>query len=522
MKAGALALLGIALLLAHSALAQTGATIEGTVTDSVTHAGIADVKVTFSTEEADHYTAATDSSGNFRIAGVEPGEYSTSYVKSGFVQLYLPLPGQSPVRVGVSGTARADAELAAYATLRGRVLDPDGKPATYTSLQLGANAAETDAEGRFVFQELPPGTYTLRAVGQALSPAKVPVAPTYYPSTINEAEAERIAVRGGADLGGYEIRLRTSQVYNVRGVVHDAAGRPLAGAKIRLLTRGEDRLLGGRGIAGAGIQYYVNLHGLMVARPALSHADGTFEFRNVLPGDWSLTAESHHAGESIESAASGIVPVHVSDQDVENVELRCTPEFSLQVTADWGDRQPPGDALPNVMLGSATDVRLLPSPPREPGAPEVFEHLMPGRYRIVPTPGSAPGFYAAAIMAVGRDVLGQEVELNDSTPEIRVVYRPNPGSVRGTVEKGAGATVLLWPEGPVVPAIVRFVQADPHGAFEFSNVAPGSYSVVAFDRVVPSLDMGPFVLGAIAAGTRVSLQEGGAESVQLAVTHWPE
>ncbi len=424
MKAGALALLGIALLLAHSALAQTGATIEGTVTDSVTHAGIADVKVTFSTEEADHYTAATDSSGNFRIAGVEPGEYSTSYVKSGFVQLYLPLPGQSPVRVGVSGTARADAELAAYATLR--------------------------------------------------------------------------------------------------GVVHDAAGRPLAGAKIRLLTRGEDRLLGGRGIAGAGIQYYVNLHGLMVARPAVSHADGTFEFRNVLPGDWSLTAESHHAGESIESAASGIVPVHVSDQDVENVELRCTPEFSLQVTADWGDRQPPGDALPNVMLGSATDVRLLPSPPREPGAPEVFEHLMPGRYRIVPTPGSAPGFYAAAIMAGGRDVLGQEVELNDSTPEIRVVYRPNPGSVRGTVEKGAGATVLLWPEGPVVPAIVRFVQADPHGAFEFSNVAPGSYSVVAFDRVVPSLDMGPFVLGAIAAGTRVSLQEGGAESVQLAVTHWPE
>jgi protocatechuate 3,4-dioxygenase beta subunit len=339
MKSGALALL----LLAPAALAQTGATIEGTVTDSATHGGIAGVAVIFSTGETDRYSAATDSSGNFRITGVEPGEYSTSYVKSGFVRLYLPLPGQSPVRVGVSGTARADAELAAHATLRGRVLDPEGKPATNTYLQLGTSAAETDAEGRFVLQEVPPGTYTLRAVRQTsanlkalagIEPASVAIAPTYYPSTLNEAEAEHIVVRGGADLAGYEIRLRTSSLYSVRGVVLDAAGKPLAKARVHLYSPGEERLLGGKGSFGTQIEYYLNLHGILQARTTISHTDGTFQFANIFPGDWSLTAEWYVAGESLDSAASVIVPVRVSDQDVKNLELRCTPDFTVRFTAD--------------------------------------------------------------------------------------------------------------------------------------------------------------------------------------------
>jgi hypothetical protein len=122
----------------------------------------------------------------------------------------------------------------------------------------------------------------------------------------------------------------------------------------------------------------------------------------------------------------------------------------------------------------------------------------------------------------GQDVLGQEVELTPATPAITVVYRPNPGSVRGTVDQGEGAIVLLWPDGPTVPPVVRSVTAAAHGSFEFPNVAPGAYSVVAFDRIDEAGAVESTVLGAIAAGTRVSLQEGGAESIQVSVTHWPE
>jgi hypothetical protein len=152
----------------------------------------------------------------------------------------------------------------------------------------------------------------------------------------------------------------------------------------------------------------------------------------------------------------------------------------------------------------------------------VVEHVLPGLYRVVPTIGSTPGYYAAAIMIGGRNALGEEVELNAATPSIQVVYRPNPGSVRGTVDQGEGAIVLLWPEGPDIPEFVPAVVAGSRGEFEFQGLAPGEYVLVAFDRIPPSGGTETFVRGAIAGGTRVQVQEGGSESVQVPVTRWPD
>jgi hypothetical protein len=53
-------------------------------------------------------------------------------------------------------------------------------------------------------------------------------------------------------------------------------------------------------------------------------------------------------------------------------------------------------------------------------------------------------------------------------------------------------------------------------------VPPGDYLVVAFDHIPPGGGSEAFVRGAIAAGSRVSLQQGGAESIQVTLTHWPE
>jgi hypothetical protein len=152
----------------------------------------------------------------------------------------------------------------------------------------------------------------------------------------------------------------------------------------------------------------------------------------------------------------------------------------------------------------------------------VLEHVQPGRYRIVPTLGSTPGFYSAAIMLGGRNVLGQEVELTAATPAIQVVYKPNPGSVRGTVDQGEGATVLLWPEGSDIPEFVPAVVAGSRGEFEFRGLAPGEYLLVAFDHIPASGGTETFVRGAVAGGTRVQVQEGGSESVQIPLIHWPD
>ena len=424
-----------------------------------------------------------------------------------------------------------DAQLVPFATLRGRVLDPDGKPAADVAVRLGLHdPAQTDADGGFKLDQLRSGTYWLLASPlEKPSPANsdhTHLIPTYYPSTPNLVEAERIQVRPGADLPGYEIHLRASQVFHVRGVVLDETGKPVPHANVRLLGPGENRLLAGRSSFSfpvGTIQYFLNIRGVQNQETTqLSRDDGTFEFPSVRPGDWTLEGELDpqlDAHKNLYYVSSGGVPAPVSDRDLDNLELRFAPGFNVEVAADWGGQLPARNREPSVMLIPLTR-RQVATPAQ--GSALTFAHMLPGRYRIVPTPGLPPGFYASAVMLAGRNVMGQEVELTPGMPPVRVVYKPNHGSVRGTVEQGAGATVVLWPDGAVIPDMVRAVITDSRGAFEVTNVSPGDYSVIAFDRVSNEGGSESFVLGVVAAGMRVKVSEGSSETVQVPLTRWPD
>jgi protocatechuate 3,4-dioxygenase beta subunit len=511
------------------------ATFEGTVLNSTTRAGIAEARVTLWTQRGVRYNAITNASGAFRIAGVEPGEYNERYEKSGFEQLDRPGFGQPPIRIGTAGSLHTDVQLAPFATLRGRVLDPEGKPAADVAVSLGwHDPTRSDAGGHFEMDQLRAGTYWLLA-----SPLDEPsptssdhthLIPTYYPSTPNLTEAERIQVRPGADLAGYEIHLRTSRVYGVSGIVLDETGKPVPKANVRLLRPGEDRLLAGRSsfrLPVGIVQHFLNFGRIQNqegARP--SRDDGTFEFRSVRPGDWSLQAEltgKHDTENNLYLATSNIVRATVSDRDIKEVELRFQADFTVEVTADWEGRPPKaGSRVPHVTLVPSTPGRVEEFNRKPQDEVERFGHLLPGRYQIVPTPGLPPGFYPTAVIVADQNVLGQEIELTPGMPPIRVVYKPDPGTVRGTVEPGQEATVILWPQGAAIPGIVRAAQTDSRGSFEVANVPPGDYSVVAFDRVSNEGGSESFVLGVVAAAPRVKVSEARAETVQIPLARWPD
>ncbi|MDR3704053.1 MAG: carboxypeptidase-like regulatory domain-containing protein [Candidatus Sulfopaludibacter sp.] len=183
-------------------LAQGGAPVEGVVTSSATHTGLAGVGVTVESTSGRHvtYNAVTDAGGAFRIATIDQdGEYRAYFAKSGYRQPRPDDPALRPFRVAAAtGTVRLNVELKPHTQFRGRVVDADGHPAQQVRVELiGARgnwivSVAPGKDGRFVCQnELPSRDFVLRAVPlKDLPPppstedAPAVWAPTYYPEGV--------------------------------------------------------------------------------------------------------------------------------------------------------------------------------------------------------------------------------------------------------------------------------------------------------------------------------------------------
>jgi Carboxypeptidase regulatory-like domain len=241
---GLLGLLGMA---ASMLPAQSTVTVEGVVVDSVTGAGISGCTVRLfyiGGGVADGVVNVlmreipTNEAGDFRATGLKPGDYTALAQKQGY-------SGTRPVQFHVDADGspmRPRLELTPLATLRGRVLGIDGRPAR-ASVELGPGARDrvsTDEDGYFTFERLTPGSYTLLGRPETAEPvstqegSRTEVAPTYYPSTVQRFQAESITVRPGAEQTGYEIRLQSAPVYRVSGVVFEPAGKPAPDVLVQL------------------------------------------------------------------------------------------------------------------------------------------------------------------------------------------------------------------------------------------------------------------------------------------------
>lgn len=526
--------------LAAGAFAQEGATVLGTVANSATHTGLGGVAVTLWTQQGVHYNATTDETGAYQISGMTPGRYFSRFEKNGFVEVSRDGPSaNSALPVGAGGTPiRLDTELVPLATVRGRVVDPEGRPAADVEVGFDRfNTVTTGADGQFVLHDQRPGSYTLLARPKTTETAtreqqRTEVVPTFYASAVDRAQAAPVVVRGGDDLSGFEIRLQTSVVYRVRGVVLQQNGKPLARADVRLLSLSRQQGLGGQMTFGGGsVGYYVGSPRSETETEeasVTSNDEGAFEFPSVRPGEWELRAESEPKRDSARNftlAQSETVSVMVTDRDLDDVRLRFPETFTLQATVDWGDRPPGESARARVMLlllQADGAVGGLPRIPMRTGDVLRFENVAAGRYRIELLPGIPQGYYPAAVLLEGRDVLGEPVDLNAATPPLRLVYRPNAGTSRGTVEKGEGATVLLWPQSAGAPEVVRLARAGAGGVFDLTSVPPGDYYLLAVDRQnltrAPQEVIRSFPQGAAS----VHVDENATPSVALPLTHLPE
>jgi hypothetical protein len=542
--------------------AQSPGIIEGRVTNSVTGEGVAGVEVRFSDRHSYVHDTVTDSTGSYRITGLDDGDYHGTFTKDGFADDRGTLA--NPVfHVSAGLTALADKQLKPWGSLRGRVVDEDGKPAAGVRVEkdptppgLLDGDTVTDENGEFAFKDLPAGSYMLVAKPESKirmqDGVRVGTVAMYYPSATEMAHAVRIPVRTGDNVSGIEIRLKSVPVHRVAGVVLNPAGKPVAHATVKLMgeagsarqtlvsaptmifsATGSMSLSSPLGSAMSGV---VGPGAEPEAARVESGDDGAFEFAAVEAGDWRLSAA---VGEYDEVPLSGVTSLTVSgapvsDKDVEDVHIRMATAFPVVVALASGSAEAPPTGRHCDPSGCVAEHGpILLSLTAEEGQPRVrvadpannlakLNAAFPGRYRVMQGLGIQGDPYVAAVMWGGRDVKGQVVELAPGAGPFEIVYKSGLGKVRGTVEKGDGASVFLVSNTSGDILTYRQVTCGAGGSFEIGQVPPGDYFIVAFDRTngseLPAADL-PASIMPLASSLQV--ESGSTASVDLRMNKWP-
>jgi hypothetical protein len=528
--------------------APPGGAVEGVVINSVTGAGIGGASVELLGNQSNRYQTTSDVAGHFKLTGVTPGSYLTSVSKDGFTAPSFDVsPLNSVLRVASGDPVKLEFKLTPLHTVAGSVLGPDRRPAAGVEVSvypnINADEAVTDEEGRFKLENIRSGSYTLMAKPAARAKpetatdgTRTAMVTTYYPSVADRSLSQPIVLGSQGDLGGdYEIRMQTATVYRVRGMVLDEDGKPSPGAELTLLpmTQGTSRPMG-LSIRTGGLSTFA-----LGLRPGPSGApeatviageDGRFEFPAVRSGDWRISVESDlmRAAETRGGVTErGKAAASVGRSDVDDLQIHIAMPFNLTGTIEWSGEDPgsPRDSNFQVLFSAVT----LMSPDDDEfvrfGAAFtkrlLFDNILPGRYSVIVKPG-----LSAQVFLGDREVTGQTFSVNAGGPPLRVVLKTWSGTVRGTVERGDGATVVLFPQRFEGVTLGQSIVCGAGGSFEFSEVSPGDYYIAAFEHMgapstVPSTISASMLSLVPSRGTRVTVEERSAANVMLSVIAMP-
>jgi hypothetical protein len=503
--------------------AQESARVEGAVLDKIAGSGIAGATVRLWNSK-NQYEIQTGVDGTFRLTGVAPGTYSSSAEKRDY---FVPAMASGVVEqrraIANGDSVRLKFELNPPAVLRGRVVDEEGNPARAT-VELGYGlVAETGDDGSFIFENLPPRPYTLSArpkVRQTVSAAdgrRSELVRTYYPSATESGEAGIIALASGEKLDGFEIKLRSTYVYRLRGRVVDGTGKPVEKAPVELHARTPGGGMGGV-FGRAGRQTFSIRNGPPAAASAPearveSGEDGTFEFPSVRAGDWILRSQYVTGRDEVrhrDIISTGMEGVNVSQRDVDDVRLEVTTPFALSGTVELSDgSQLPSGAEVVVMLWS--DGGLFGDLAHVGSDGKIrLETVAQGRYEIR-AQVLGGNYYVSSVTLGAHDITGQVVGLTAVSLPIRILLKP-AGTISGSVEEADNATVVVLPSD-LTGAGYSTVSGR---TFELAGLPPGEYYAIALQQFdSETMADAARLRMLVARATSVRVESGSLASVQL-------
>jgi Carboxypeptidase regulatory-like domain len=473
-------------------------TITGTVVDDVTGEPIRKALVNLNGMQ--RRSMFSDGSGRFQFDGVPDGVVSLSAQKPGYFNHQDMLRGAVPsVEVGPNATSVV-VKLTPESVITGKVTDANGVPLEHVSLSLNyidirdgrrrwesKGSANTDEDGLFRFAGLRPGSYYVSA--EPFTPvadttldgeqsAKSGYAGVYYPGVPDLASASPIQVVAGQQA---EANLSLNQVpmYAVSGTI--SGYEPNQGVGLQVFDQ-------------SGVQVPTSIE--------FSSENGRFDVHSLPAGAYVLKAYSSTGPNQ---------PVRAELRfnlaaDLHNLHLALAPAPTIQVVVNQVSNGQSNQAkrarfVPNS-AGLPVTVRLIGSAPGtgesyaefDPASGNqnlILRNVEPSRYTAVID--ARESWYVASAEYGQTNLLTDDLVVTAGSPAqtVTIELRNDSATLTGTVTVPDGlttpVTVVAIPDKFVKSSLRAYYypprgKSEPNGGFILDSIAPGDYSIFAFDQ----------------------------------------
>ena len=226
-----------------AAAAQSPCGVEGRVLNSVTGEPVARAALRLR-RGTSTFVTETDTKGQYAFAGIEPGAYTLSASRLGFLDANYGArkalgPGLPFALEAGKTLAGVDLKLTPAGAVSGAVRKADGDPLVngtvvasrqgYVNGRKGlisVGNTNTDDLGAYRIYGLPPGKYVLSAELRGLSsgpesldPAPTSLLKTYYPSTPDAQRADPLDVQPGKAATGIDLTMASAPIGRTRGKI---------------------------------------------------------------------------------------------------------------------------------------------------------------------------------------------------------------------------------------------------------------------------------------------------------------
>jgi len=455
-------------------------------------------------EDRDHTMAArTGADGHFELHNLPSGKYRLTVSRNGYATAEF---GQkTPNDPGATFTLRAGQKmsdlqfsLVRAAVIGGRILDEDGEPmpnAMVSALRQiykngkrqlePADMSRSDDTGAYRLFGLKPGRYFVSAQPQvwdrvAVDPefsdtgkqgAERAYGKTYYPGVATANKATSIALKDGEEFISADILMKEVSVYRIRGKVANlVSNRGNRETSLQVQGRG-------------GEVTWEFFGGVPSLKP-----DGSFEIADMLPGEYTLNAFFGDEGKFY----AGQADVDVTNADVNGIIVTIGPGVTVTGRLVW-EGKPAFDASSDAMV----ILEPLESGMFWGGRARIESS---GQFNIKDVP---PGEFNAGLEGLAKDCYIKETRLGDadvanntvritrnSSNTLQFTVSSKGGRIEGLVTNEdnlpvAGAWVVAVPEESKrsIHRLYKSFTTDQYGHYELRGLAPGKYSLYAWERV---------------------------------------